>query len=117
MKSTKEEIGYRLPIECCGNCTHSYFTEYNETCCKLLQRHDLIDVGGACDMWSATPVVEPTPEVPDILEQVTEEVEDKSCANCKHSYYNLSEPTCDIDNELITETHVCNAWEKDDDGL
>lgn len=115
MNTTKQEINYRLPQECCMNCIHSYMNTYGDSCCKLLESTDLVDEGGTCDMYQF--------EQPHLLETqiidsvIEEEAIEKTCVNCNNSYYDGDIPKCSIDSDTIENINTaCNAWEESYDG-
>jgi len=113
MKNTKEEIGYRLPDQCCGNCIRSFRSTYDDACCDLLAAHDTIDIGGVCDKYVEQPAPQVVEEV--VVEQtpiIDEPI--KNCENCKHSDIIDNKPTCQVDESEITDPKaVCAAWDED----
>ena len=117
MKQSKQEINYRLPEQCCGNCIRSYFSHYDDTCCELLAHHDLIDVGGICDNYSPAPIMCSNSNINEqhnISNTSIEEEKIKNCSNCKHSCYIDYVATCDVDgSEIENPEDCCSAWDED----
>ena len=118
---SKQENNYRLPDECCGNCTYSYNNSYDDALCRHLTSIDIIDFGGVCDLYSHVAVISVdavTISEPTIVDSVIKEEIIKSCENCKHSFYdddNNYEPTCDVDDKVLAYTNLsCGAWDAAD---
>jgi len=117
MQTTKEEINYRLPEQCCGKCNNAYNSTYGDNCCKLLKSEDTIDFGGICDLYTTNTIScvdDDSVDEPDIIDTDDKSVEEtRSCVTCIHSFYKENIPTCDIDLCRIEnpDIFICNAWE------
>ena len=53
MKPTKLQANYRLPVNCCATCEHSYISSYESSMCIELRSGTEIDAGGVCDHYSS----------------------------------------------------------------
>lgn len=107
---TKDDINYRLPVQCCAKCVYAYWNTYGDACCRHLAHTDIIQEGGVCDLYSLVePVIEDEYDLPALdIAGIN-----GSCVNCYYSYYSADDkPICGVSMEEIEDINAsCNAWE------